>query len=134
MSGTVCPKKRILIIIICITLIGPIPAAAQDSAGSSDYEPYMEEEFPPFLIALRRAEVVFFGSFPLTMLATTLVYEGYRRTAMIVAPTDDRLVGIGTYSTTEEKWILLSGVIISTIISVVDAIIESTRSDSDDEN
>ncbi len=59
-------KKSIaLILIIC--LMAPVFAL-----DMKDAEPYAEDEFPKWAIDLRRGEILFFGSLPLTFAATTL--------------------------------------------------------------
>ena len=45
---------------------------------SIQIEPYREDEFPDWLLDVRRAEIVTLGSLPFTTLATTLVYSFYR--------------------------------------------------------
>ena len=46
--------------------------------SGSEPEEYEEEEFSPGLQALRRGEVVLFGSFPLTLFLSYEVYDLYR--------------------------------------------------------
>ncbi len=59
-------KKGIaIILIICLTA----PLFALDM---KEAEPYAEDEFPKWAVDLRRGEILFFGSLPLTFAATTL--------------------------------------------------------------
>ena len=40
-----------------------------------DYEPYKREEFPEWTMELRRAEILFFGSFAITLPVTVAAYN-----------------------------------------------------------
>jgi hypothetical protein len=102
----------------------PENGAAQ--SGSSDYEPYAEDEFPDWLEDVRRAEVVFIGSFPLTMLFTSLTFEGVRAILNAVAGGDtsgNQGFGNEGFTPEETKWILVSGGILSAAVAVVDFIL-----------
>lgn len=59
-------KKSIAFILI-ICLMAPVFALDMKNA-----EPYAEDEFPKWTVNLRRGEILFFGSLPLTFAATTL--------------------------------------------------------------
>jgi hypothetical protein len=52
---------------------------AQQASGArttiEDAEPYRSEEFAPWLLTLRRAEIVAVGSIPFSMLASRLIYS-----------------------------------------------------------
>ncbi len=58
-------KRIILLLLIILISLPPIYA---------DYEPYREDEFPQWSIKLRRAETLLFGSLPITVGVTGLVY------------------------------------------------------------
>ncbi len=66
-----------LLMVILTGLAGPMQLSAQSSsAGGSElpeYRPYQTDEFPSWLIKLRRAESIFFGSLPVTYSAAALV-------------------------------------------------------------
>ena len=52
-------------------------STAEDSAEEPVPEEYTQEEFPGWLKQLRRAEIVFAGSIPLTILFTNIGYGIY---------------------------------------------------------
>lgn len=49
--------------------------SAQESAD--DYEPYRASEFPEWALEMRRAEVLFFGSLPFTLLLSNVGFDIY---------------------------------------------------------
>lgn len=65
-------KKTLLILIILLFCSSLLPLA---SASLPAYEPYQENEFPLWTYKLRRAEILFFGSFVLTMGVASLSYS-----------------------------------------------------------
>lgn len=73
----------ILLLILCAPLMVP-PVFAQStnraeaSPGEQEPVPYSEEEFPEWLVTLRRFEVITIGSFPAALLFTNLGYSLYR--------------------------------------------------------
>ena len=95
---------------ICIAL----PVQAQESAGD-EYEPYREDEFPQWMHDLRRAEVVLIGSFPVTLLLTTLAYEILRNVTTI-----GERSGFGNYDSTESKWLFVAGFSFSGFVATLD--------------
>ncbi len=60
-----------IVVISAILFLIPAFCFAEDSK-MQDYEPYTEMEFSSFAIDMRRAETIFFGSLPLTFLASSL--------------------------------------------------------------
>ncbi|MFA5468583.1 MAG: hypothetical protein WC224_05960 [Sphaerochaetaceae bacterium] len=63
-------KKGIALLLVAVFLLQSLAAA--------DYEPYSSDEFPQWSVKLRRAETLFFGSIPITLGATSLVYATAR--------------------------------------------------------
>lgn len=57
---------RIVLIVLCFSLLA-FPLAA--------YEPYRQEEFPRWAHNLRRGEIIFVGSLPITYGVSTLAYS-----------------------------------------------------------
>lgn len=53
-------------------------SAAAASSSSTDPVPYGADEFPPWTLDLRRAEVVAFGSYPFTVFVTKAAFETLR--------------------------------------------------------
>ena len=92
-------------------------------------EPYSEEEFSDFALNLRRAEIVATGTFPLTLLASRLLYGLVRfavrsiqagSIAMAYAPAFLSVPGAVPLSR-GEKFIILGGAgLLSTTIALID--------------
>ncbi len=53
------------------------------------YEPYQEEEFPLWTYKLRRAEILFFGSFVVTMGFASLTYSLAKNAGWVPEAKDD---------------------------------------------
>lgn len=76
--------NRAAALVLILLVLGPLPLSA-DGQGDGEGEslalepvPYDQDEFPLWARKVRRAEVVFFGSVPITFLASTLGYSLYR--------------------------------------------------------
>ena len=70
---TVC-----MLVLFIAGLIQPPRLSAQSSSAGSgsdlpEYRPYATDEFSPWMVSLRRAESIFFGSLPVTYSAAALV-------------------------------------------------------------
>lgn len=65
-------RKTLLMLILLLFCFSLVPLA---SASLPAYEPYQENEFPLWTYKLRRAEILFFGSFVLTMGVAMLSYS-----------------------------------------------------------
>ncbi|MFP4483261.1 MAG: hypothetical protein ACLFO1_00255 [Spirochaetaceae bacterium] len=68
---------RILALVIVLLFVLTAVAPAQQQRRD-DPEPYEAEEFPAWLVKLRRFEVVAFGAFPAALLYSNLGYSLYR--------------------------------------------------------
>ena len=64
-----------LVLTLVLMLFVAASVACQTASGSDEPEPYQQEEFDDWMLALRRAEIVAAGSFPLSLLATRFVYS-----------------------------------------------------------
>lgn len=114
----------VLLIVACFAFLIPSPAFSQISSNEA-HEPYADDEFPQWLRDLRRAEVIFIGSFPITLLVTTLAYDGFRAIR-------DTILGVsmvernefGSFTNEERPWLVVSGLSLSGIITIIDAILE----------
>ncbi len=80
-----------MLAILLIVLLA-IPTAVMADALPA-YEPYTAEEFPIWSAKLRRAETLFFGSFPLTL---PLVVAAYNIAIGLGAPPVEQTAGIKT--------------------------------------
>lgn len=65
-------KKTLFIVVLILFCCSLVPLT---SASLPAYEPYEEEEFPLWSYKLRRAEILFFGSFVITMAVASLSYS-----------------------------------------------------------
>jgi hypothetical protein len=127
--------RKYLFILLVLFVCGQLPAqASEDSTaagneqeeGAPDYEPYSDEEFPPWLRDVRRAEVVLIGSFPITMLFTSLVYEGIRAIINVstgVRTTGTPGIGSADFTPEERKGILITGTMLSVAVAAADYLI-----------
>jgi len=93
--------------------------------GEQEPEPYTEEEFPDWLEALRRAEIIAFGSLPFTFAFSFLAYDVFR---YIYHGFDQSYLPIGSpnpepYTATENLGVVLAAGAGSIIIAVVDALL-----------
>ena len=61
-------KKSIFIVLFIFVLIFSLSAVEIDMTGV-EVEPYDNVNFPQFLLDMRRAEIVTFGSYPFTSMA-----------------------------------------------------------------
>jgi len=78
--------KTLLIIVLLLFCLSLFPLA---SASLPSYEPYQENEFPLWTYKLRRAEILFFGSFVLTMGVASLTYALVVNAEWAPPPKDD---------------------------------------------
>ncbi len=63
------PLLLVLILVFCFSLV-PLYSTSLPA-----YEPYQEDEFPLWSYKLRRGEILFFGSFVITMAVASLGYS-----------------------------------------------------------
>ena len=64
-------KKSLFVLVLLLFCISLVPLASESLPA---YEPYQEDEFPLWSYKLRRADIIFFGSFVLTMGVASLSY------------------------------------------------------------
>ena len=101
----------------------PIPAAPAPAAP----EEYEEGEFSPGLKALRRGEIMFFGSFPFSLFFSYEAYDIYRFFAndrqIQYAPWPFRRPDAVAYESYETTGVLVAAVSVSLVLAVVDYMI-----------
>ena len=106
---------------------GQDPTQQNNNIASEDdtivYEPYEDEEFPEWLQDLRRAEVVFVGSFPIAMLFSSLAYDGYRLVRSGIEEGGFSGAEIGSYTSDEGVGLLVAGLSVSAIVSILDFVL-----------
>ena len=69
-------KKSLLSVILLSFVISLAPATLYAQTEDTTPVPYEEEEFPQWMLDVRRFEIISVGSLPFTMLGTSLVYSG----------------------------------------------------------
>ena len=90
-------------------------------------EPYAENEFPQWLKDLRRAEIILIGSFPLTLLFSSLAYDIFRYSTNNFSnsylPSLFGNTNVIELTKEEKKTVLYLGISISGIITGLDFIL-----------
>ena len=61
--------RRLVALVLIVALCAPL------LAETAIPEPYSPDEFPRWALNLRRGEIIAFGVFPISLLATTLLYD-----------------------------------------------------------
>ena len=67
--------RFIVVFIVILLLFSILPVFGE---SLPDYEPYNDEEFPKWVLDIRRGEVIFFGTIPITFFASSLSYDLFR--------------------------------------------------------
>ncbi|NBK20962.1 MAG: hypothetical protein EOM68_02930 [Spirochaetia bacterium] len=83
-------KKTLVLMLILLFCLSLFPLSSESLPS---YEPYQENEFPLWTYKLRRAEILFFGSFVLTMGVASLTYS-LAKSAGWVSPAKDDLTAL----------------------------------------
>ena len=112
---------RWLGILLLVAIVGPASTFAQERTP----QPYTEDEFPQWLKDLRRAEIVFVGSFPITLFLTLETYDTYRFVATGFNPTYTPWpLGSGApYVNGETPWLAVSALSLSLVVAGIDFLI-----------
>ena len=122
-------------LVVFALLLLAVTLCAQDATtGDTEAEEYTEEEFSPFLRDLRRAEIVMFGSFPLTLFLSLEFYDIYRYVSFAGDPEQYRYApwpfrppdAVG-YSDKENLGIFFSALSTSLLIAVADYVVGRVR-------
>ncbi len=111
-------RLRPLLLAFLIALLAPACALSQDRTP----QPYTADEFPRWLKDVRRAEIVFIGSFPITLFLTLETYDTYRFVSNGLDPKYTPWpFGSGTpYVNGETPWLAASAVSLSLIVAGID--------------
>jgi len=137
---------RFVAALVLLSLAASVGAqSAVDRPEAPDAEPYEASEFPRWALDLRRGEIIAFGSLPISLLASRLLY-GLGRFVVnsiiarsfateylppIIAPPGSAVVPLGAE---ENTWITVGAASISVTIAVVDyALGRADRRAGDDE-
>ncbi|MDX9799892.1 MAG: hypothetical protein RBT69_01000 [Spirochaetia bacterium] len=127
------------LLLILLTFSFPVsPVSADESYSELVPEEYKDEEFSPFLRDLRRAEVIFIGSYPFAVVFTKIgsgifdyASSGFARSK---APALFGGAEKGTSSSDETKRILISSLYVSLSITAADFIIGKIKKQVKNEN
>jgi len=114
--------------------VSPTPSPSppeQQKPPAPTAEPYRTEEFPPWLLALRRAEIIFFGSLPFSFLLACEGLEIGRYMANnfdpTYAPWPFRTTAGIPYTESDRLIIISSTLIISGLVALIDFIINQAQ-------
>ncbi|MCR5188356.1 MAG: hypothetical protein K6C97_05425 [Treponema sp.] len=119
-------KIKLILKIVFFSLLVNVanPLFAEDTTP----EPYKEEEFPQGLKDLRRFEIVSLGAMPFVTLNTSLVYSGIRYgTHNFDSAYAPNPFAASSYTTEEQREILLTSLAISVGIGLADYIIQLVK-------
>ena len=91
-------------------------------------EPYSDDEFPQFMLDLRRFEIITLGAMPFVTLDSAIVYNGYK----YVTGKTDKFNPLATadYSQKEMEKIIITSLCVSAGIGVSDYIINLVKRNS----
>ncbi|MDC7227148.1 MAG: hypothetical protein PQJ61_10345 [Spirochaetales bacterium] len=132
--------KRIISLLIILIILSAVSCTSVETVSGDEPEAipeeYSYEEFPAWMHDLRRAEIIFAGSIPFTILMSNIGYGVYSIIESGIS---------GTYSiedftessglTTDERWTLLKiSLSLSGVIAAVDFILGLSDSETEDEH
>ncbi|TFG61895.1 MAG: hypothetical protein E4H36_09350 [Spirochaetales bacterium] len=113
-------KNSVFFLILLLAVFSGLPAQENQTPP----EPYEEEEFPDWALSLRRGEIILIGSYPITFLATSLVYGlvrfGINSFEPTYAPQPFAGAGAVPLSQDEIAGIAVGAASVSLIIAVID--------------
>ena len=122
-------RRRIIALLLTIAISASTVLGQSTGTASAEPEPYTEEEFSRFALNLRRAEIVATGTFPLTLLASRLIYGLVRFTIRSIQAGGLEMAYAPAFLATPgavplsrgEKFIILGGAgLLSTTIALID--------------
>ena len=115
-------KKRIFTAIIIFLFF-----AAADCFGQTNTspEPYSDDEFPQFMLDLRRFEIITLGAMPFITLNSSIVYNGYK----FASGKSDSFNPLATadYTQKEMENIIITSLCISAGIGLTDYIVNLVK-------
>ncbi len=115
--------EKIILIFLCFIFISiPNIYSDDDITENNEPVPYEDDEFPVWAQKLRRAEIIMFGSIPLTIL---LSYFSYRIIRFGIHDWDTNYRPFGNpsspdFTTREHVGILITASSISVVIAIID--------------
>ncbi len=128
--------KKILIPLLILSFLFPAAAFAGDEENEETEKlpvPYEEDEFPGWLLKLRRAEIILTGSLPVSFFFTGLSFDIVRYAvngfSNVYAPGFFGNAERVPYSSDEKYIILFSTLGVSAFVSLLDFIFGEINSD-----
>ena len=116
-------KKKVILVLLLFLCLSPLAAQSDSDEFTGPYTeplPYEEIEFPDWAWDVRRLEVIFFGSVPLTYILTNLVYD----ISIYASHEWDNEYRMGTARTQDDiKFMLTTSLYLSGGIAVTDFIL-----------
>ena len=116
-----------ILLLLMMFLVLNVPVTADDVEAEdteseiSEPVPYDKEEFSPWLRDLRRGEIIFFGSYPITLLVSSLAYDGFRLVQnSLILKEDNYSLMTDPLTQNEKIGILLSAAGVSIVIALID--------------
>lgn len=132
MSSPARTRLIALVLVVAPVLSAGMQVSAQSTSDRPtipEAEPYEQEEFPQWALDLRRAEIVAFGSLPISLLASRLLYALARFTyksielgtfARAYLPPSIGPPDVVPLGRDESAWVVVGAISISSIIAVID--------------
>ena len=114
--------KKILLISLMVLFIFPNVFSEEKTKEENLPEPYTKDEFSPALRDLRRAEIIFFGAFPISFFFSSIGYDISKGILKENYRFDDQ---------EEKKAIILSSVILSSVVVALDYFLGKTQTKSE---
>ena len=120
-------KKSLILLLALIVFLAASCATTGSSGEEQTEEPaeYETEEFPEWLMQVRRAEIIFTGSFPISILLANVGYSLYSAfsSGLFESYSIDSITGSSGYTDEQRYEILSISLGISGGITLVDFII-----------
>lgn len=119
-----------MLLLVATTAVAQTPPDTEETQQETvKPEPWNKDEFAPWLVDTRRAEVVALGTFPVAMLVNGIVYQLGRfiyvsadrgSVAGDVAPWFFRTAPGDRYTLDEQTGLLISAAVISVVVAAID--------------
>ncbi len=126
-------SKKTLVYMIILFILLPVVVYSENQENIP--EEYEEDEFPGFLKDLRRAEIIFFGSLPISLFFTFEVYDIsrwlYHDRQAAYSPWPFRSYEYIPYSEGDTWRILISALSVSFLVALTDFIIGRIKRDAE---
>ena len=121
--------KKFIVILGCIVFLATgcqtTESEMYDLNETDEAEEYSQDEFPQWTILLRRAEIIFAGSVPFTMLLTNIGYSLYGAISTGIGDgySIENITQSSTMTTEERYQVLGISLSLSAVISAADFVL-----------